>query len=93
VAGAMNPMPFLYLAAVCVVWAVVAAIRIADALQRRNIPVSWFWLRAMLPRYVCQYKEITKKETGRIGPLFYHFVIAINLALACAVIALVAARR
>jgi len=93
VAGAMNPVPFLYFAAVCVVWAVVAAIRIADALQRRNIPVPWFWLRAMLPRYVCQYKEITKKETGRIGPLFYHFVIAINLALVLALVGLVAARR
>jgi len=65
VAGAMNPVPFLYSAAVCVVWALVAAIRIAIERRRRNLPISWLWLRAMVPRYVHQYKEITKREARR----------------------------
>lgn len=91
----MNPvaMVLFQLALLCVIWAVVAAICIAVELQRRNVPISWIWLRVLILRYVHQYKEITKKETGRTGPLFYHFVIAINLALVFGVAALVAARH
>lgn len=69
------------LAAVCVVWFVVTSMLIYDYLRRRNHPVSLIWLRLMLPAYASRYKEMTKKEKGRTGPLFYHWIVSINVAL------------
>jgi hypothetical protein len=65
----------------CVVWSVVAAILIARDLEKRGMPVSFFWLRLMILKYVYDYRRITKEETGRVGPLFYHYVVPLNVAL------------
>jgi hypothetical protein len=43
--------------------------------------VSFLFLRILIPKYASQYKEITLKETGKVGPLFYHWIISINIAL------------
>lgn len=64
---------------------VVATILIYDSLRRRGIPVSFLWLRLFAPKYAGQYKRITAQETGRTGPLFYHWVVSINVALVAAV--------
>jgi hypothetical protein len=69
-------------------WAAMTSVRIFDYLRRKGVPVSFLWLRVLIPRYLGQYRDITLKETGRAGPLFYHFVISINLALAAAVAAI-----
>jgi hypothetical protein len=66
-------------------WSVVSSLRIYDALRRLNMNVSFLWLRVMIPKYARQYKEITIKETGKPGPLYYHWIISINLALVMAV--------
>jgi len=65
----------------CVVWAVVAAIRIAADLQKRGVPVSFLWLRLMVLKYLHEYARLTRDETGRVGPLFYHYVVPLNVAL------------
>lgn len=80
------------LAAVCIVWFVVTSMLIYDSLRRRNQPVSLLWLRLMLPAYANRYKEITKKEKGRTGPLFYHWIVSINMALVLAVASVIASR-
>jgi len=67
---------------------VVSLILIAAALYRRGIPVNVLFLGPLTFRYVRQYRQLTLKETGRVGPLFYSFVIAINLALVAAVVGL-----
>lgn len=36
-----------------------------------------------------QYKQITKQETGKIGPLYYPCVVSVNLALVCGIVGLV----
>jgi hypothetical protein len=69
------------LGVVCVVWAVVAAIRIAIDLDRRGVPVNVVWLRVMILKYLHEYSRITREETGRVGPLFYHYVVPLNVAL------------
>jgi hypothetical protein len=43
----------------------------------------------MILKYVYQYVKITRQETGRIGPLFYHYVVPLNVALVLAVAMLV----
>ncbi len=85
----MNwPIIFGVLAAVGVIWNVVTSLLIFSSLQRRGIPVSFLWLRALAPKYAHQYKVITRQESGKTGPLFYHWIISINLALIFAVAAI-----
>ena len=81
---------FAGLGAVCAIWYVVTSLMIYSALRKRNVKVNFFLLRPLIIKYAGQYKQITRKETGRIGPLFYHWIISINLALACAVVAMMA---
>ncbi len=73
----------------CVAWHVVATLLIYSNLRRRDQRVSFIWLRLMSPWYASQYKKITRKETGRVGPLFYHWIVSINLALVLALVAVV----
>lgn len=74
----------------CIAWAVVGALLIARDLERRGISVSYLWLRIMIVKYLGQYARATKQETGRVGPLFYHYVVPINLALVVFVVLAVA---
>ena len=43
----------------------------------------------MLPVYIQRYKKITLEETGKIGALYYHAVIAVSTALVFAVAAII----
>ena len=86
--GKMEFLLFLML--VCGVWAVVASLLIVRDLEKRGISINFLLLRLMLLKYLHQYREITKEETGRVGPLFYHYIVSINgvlvLVLAWAVL-------
>jgi hypothetical protein len=83
----------LAVAIVSVLWGVASAVMIAAALQKRGIKVNWVFLRVLiLSRYLGQYKEVTRQETGRTGPLFYSYIIAMNVALVTAVLGLVLRR-
>ncbi len=77
---------FLALCVLCAIWNVVISLIVYDSLKKRGIPVSFLWLRMMAPKYAFQYKKITKAETGSVGPLFYHWIVSINLALVFAII-------
>ena len=79
----------LGIAVVSVAWGIVSALMIADALQKRGTKINWIFLKIMIIKYVGQYKEVTRSETGRIGPWYYAFVIAMNLALVTAVAGLI----
>ena len=54
---------------------------IAVNLQKRGIPTSIVWLRLMVLKYLHEYAKLTREETGRVGPLFYHYVVPLNVAL------------
>ena len=77
---------FFALAFLGVIWFVVTSILIYNALRNRNINVSFLWLQFMILKYASQYKEITLRETGKVGPLFYHWIISINTALIAAIV-------
>lgn len=79
-------------AAVAVVWGIVAGVLIFETLRRRGQAASFVRIRLLLPAYVHRYSVITRDETGRTGPLFYHFVVAFNVALVAAVLAFVLTR-
>ena len=74
------------IALLCAVWAVTASILIARDVQRRGVQVSFLWLRLMILKYLHDYARLTKEETGRVGPLFYHYVVPLNVALVIVVI-------
>lgn len=62
---------------------------IAMALQKRGVKVNWIFLRLFIIKYIGQYRKITLKETGKVGSLFYSFVISMNLALITGIIGIV----
>ena len=79
---------FVVLAAVSIVWYVVATIRIMDYVQKKGVKINWFLVRLLLPSYVGKYQKLTREETGKTGVWFYHWIIAINGLLVFAVLAI-----
>jgi hypothetical protein len=63
----------------CIVWYVVATMLIFENLRRRGEKVSFIWLRVLAPSYAAKYRDLTRRETGRTGGLFYQWVASINL--------------
>lgn len=80
---------FAYIAIAAVIWYVTASVIIYNELKKRNIKVYFVILNMMNPFYAHRYKKITEAETGRTGVLFYHWLIAINVALVCGIIAII----
>ena len=71
-------------------WGVASAVLIAEALRKRGVKVNWVFLRLLiLSKYLGQYRDITRQETGRSGSLFYSYVVAMNLALVTAIAGIV----
>ena len=86
----MNPATLLIaIGLIGIIWYVVSTIRIYAYLSDRGINLNFLFLNILILKYASQYKELTLKETGRIGPLYYHWIIPINIALVCAIILLV----
>jgi len=80
---------FLVLAVLGLAWGIANMIRITAWLQRRGVKINDLFLRVLIIRYVHQYREMSRAEFGQVGPLFYNYVIAMNVALVCAVMGLV----
>ncbi len=78
----------LILALVFVGLFVVFSIMIVRDLSKRGVKISFFWLRIYLIKYIHQYKQLTLKETGKIGPLYYPCIISVNMALVLAILGL-----
>ena len=62
-------------------------IAIVGYLQERGYRINWFLIKLFIPKYVSQYRELTIRETGRVGPLFWGFVICMNIALIMGLVA------
>ena len=81
------PAVLLFLAVACAVWAVVSAVMLTAALDRRGIETPFPFIGALLFRNLIRYREITLKETGKVGRLFYSYVVPINLSLILVLVA------
>jgi hypothetical protein len=79
----------IYLIVMCLVAlsGVAYMIAIAGYLQDRGYRINWFLIKLLIPKYVHQYRQLTIKETGRVGPLFWGFVVCMNIALVMGVVA------
>ncbi|MFC2078849.1 hypothetical protein ACFLSZ_02605 [Candidatus Bipolaricaulota bacterium] len=85
----MLSTTLIVIALISVLWGVASSVAITGALQKRGVKVNFLFLRVMILKYVGQYRDITRSETGRTGAWFYSFVIAMNLALVTAVAGLI----
>ena len=77
----------LIVAALCVVWALVSMILIARILDVRGLKTPLPLLGVYVFRNLDRYREITLKENGKVGMLFYAFVVPINAAWMLALVA------
>ena len=75
--------------AIAIVWFIVSSGMIVNELMKRNHKIKFIIINMMLPVYIQRYKKITLEETGKIGALYYHAVIAVNTALVFAVAAII----
>ena len=66
---------------VCGLWAAVSAVLIAVELDRRGVRTPFPLVGLLVFRNLRRYREATLSETGRVGPLFYSYVVPINAAL------------
>jgi hypothetical protein len=79
----------LILALVFVGLFVIFSIMIVHRLSKSGVKINFILLRLYLVKYIHQYEQITLKETGKIGPLFYPCIVSIILALVLAIVGLV----
>jgi len=64
-----------------------STISIFSFLKNRNRKMqSFIFINLFIFRYIKDYKEITKKETGKVGYLYYFWLTSINTALLCFVL-------
>ena len=75
----------LVLAIVFVGLFVVFSIMIVNEVSKRGVKINFFLLRLYIIKYIHQYRQITKKETGKVGPLYYPCIVSVNLAWVCAI--------
>ena len=80
---------FVVIAVIALIWYVVSSIMIYNELKKRNVRVNFIFIRFMIIPYANKYREITKKESGKVGSLFYHWVISINVTLVFAAAAII----
>jgi hypothetical protein len=80
---------FIAVTAIAIVWFIVSGGMIVNELMKRNHKIKFIIINMMLPVYIQRYKKITLEETGKIGVLYYHAVIAVNTALVFAVAAII----
>lgn len=80
---------FIAVTAIAIVWFIVSSGMIVNELIKRKHKINFILIRMMIPIYAHRYKKITLEETGKVGSLYYHWVIAINAALVFAVAAII----
>lgn len=78
------------IAVVAAMCGVVTTILIYNYLSRKGCDVSFLFLKVLILKYLGQYRKITLQETGKVGPLFYSYIISMNLALVAVIVAVLA---
>jgi hypothetical protein len=68
----------------------VISLLVMNAVSKRGFATNFLLLRLLIFRYLGQYRTATMAETGKTGPLFYLWIISINLMALSAVARLIA---
>ena len=80
---------FLILAIGCVLCGVASSIMITAFLSKRGTKINYLFIRIYIYKYVNQYRKITKEESGKVGSLFYSFIVSFILALLFAIVGMI----
>jgi hypothetical protein len=70
--------------------AIIFSIMIVREVSKRGIKINYVLLRLYIIKYIDQYKQLTREETGKVGPLYYPCVGSYVTALVFAIIYLIA---
>ncbi len=79
---------FLYLGLTAMLFNVIVTMIIISKLSRRGVKINVIFLRLLFPKYVHQYKKLVTQETGKESPLYYLWLVSINLALVLCIVGL-----
>ena len=83
----MNVYDTLMLIALaCIVWSVTSLMLIMGKVSRSGKKVRFFLISLLFYRYISIYEDMTRKESGKTGPLVYHFVIPLWIALVLVIV-------
>lgn len=80
---------FIAVTAIAIVWFIVSGGMIVNELIKRKHKINFILIRMMIPIYAHRYKKISLEETGKVGALYYHWIISINTALVFAAAAII----
>jgi|APLow6443716910_1056828.scaffolds.fasta_scaffold33989_2 hypothetical protein len=78
------------LAFVSMILGVVFSLTIVHEVSKRGVKIDIFRFKWRIFAYVGQYRQLTLKETGKVGPLFSFCVGSFAAALVFAIIYLIA---
>jgi hypothetical protein len=79
----------LILAFVSVGLGIVFSMMIIHEVSKRGVKTNFALLRLYLFKDIGQYQQLTRKETGKVGPLYYPCVGSYVMALVFAIIYLI----
>ena len=77
------------LAFVSVILGVVFSLMIVHEVSKRGVQIDLFRLKLRIIKYIDQYKQLTRKETGKVGPLYYLCVGSCVMGLVFVIIYLI----
>lgn len=77
---------FLAMGLAAMLFNVVVTMVIISKLSNRGVKINFFFLRLLYPKYVHQYKKMVFQETGKESPLYFLWLVSINLALALCIV-------
>ena len=80
---------FAVLAFLAVGLAIVFSMMIVREVAKRGIKINYVLLRLYIIKYISQYEQLTRKETGKAGPLYYPCVISYGLTLVFTIVFLI----
>ena len=79
----------LILALVSVGFGVVFSMVIVREVSKRGVKINYPLLRLYIIKYVDQYQQLTRKEMGKAGPLYYPCVVSYITALVFVIVYLI----
>ena len=80
---------FLILILVSVGLGVVFSMMIVKEVSKRGGKTNLALLRLYIIKYIDQYRQLTRKETGKVGPLYYPCIGSYIMALVFAIVYLI----
>ena len=80
---------FLALAVLCAAVGVALMMAMTSVVQAHGQKINWVFLSLFILKYISDYRNLTTKRLGRPGPLFYPFIVSMNMAFLFGLLGLV----